>query len=60
MTESSSIPVFLAGGLNVLNVRQAIDQVGPFGLDICSGVRSNGLLDVKKLKDFMSVVINHA
>ncbi|HAP63471.1 MAG TPA: N-(5'-phosphoribosyl)anthranilate isomerase, partial [Cytophagales bacterium] len=37
--EQSPVPVFLAGGLKVSIVRQAIEEVGPFGLDLCSGVR---------------------
>lgn len=41
------IPVFLAGGLNKENVRQAIEIVQPFGVDLCSGVRTNGKLDEK-------------
>lgn len=49
---SVSIPVFLAGGLSASNAAQAIAAVGPFGLDICSGVRTNGLLDEAKLAAF--------
>ena len=52
IVEQSRVPVFLAGGLNPENVRQAIDTVQPFGLDICSGVRTNGKLDPKKLEKF--------
>ncbi len=52
----SSVPVFLAGGLTPQNVRQAIDTVQPFGLDICSGVRTNGQLDYQKLEAFMNGV----
>ncbi len=47
--EQIAIPLFLAGGLNPENVRTAIDEVGPFGLDICTGVRTDGKLDRKKL-----------
>jgi phosphoribosylanthranilate isomerase len=38
------IQLFLAGGLNKDNVRQAIESVEPFGIDICTGVFSNGFL----------------
>lgn len=52
--EHSKCPVFLAGGLNPDNVRQAIEEVHPFGIDVCSGVRTNGSLDASKLKAFMT------
>ncbi len=47
------IPLYLAGGLNAGNVAEAIDAVGPFALDICSGVRTDGWLDEAKLDAFM-------
>ena len=50
--ESIGIPLFLAGGLNAENVQVAIEMVQPFGLDICSGVRTNGRLDERKLAAF--------
>jgi phosphoribosylanthranilate isomerase len=46
-------PVFLAGGLRAENVRDAIAQVEPWGVDLCSGVRSEGRLDPSKLDAFM-------
>lgn len=48
----SPVPVFLAGGLHAGNVREAIDIVQPFGLDLCSGVRTEGRLDPVKLAAF--------
>jgi phosphoribosylanthranilate isomerase len=56
--ESIKIPLFLAGGLNAGNVRQAIDQVNPYGVDVCSGVRTNGQLDKNKLKAFFEALQN--
>lgn len=56
IVEQSTIPVFLAGGLNAENVQRAIDIVGPYGVDLCSSVRTNGHLDPKKLEDFFSNV----
>lgn len=50
------IPLFLAGGLNKDNVRQAIETVKPFGLDLCSSVRTEGQLDRQKLKDFFNAI----
>ncbi|MBS1788112.1 MAG: phosphoribosylanthranilate isomerase [Acidobacteria bacterium] len=50
--EAVSVPVFLAGGLKPENVVDAIQAVEPFGLDLCSGVRTNGKLDEEKLGRF--------
>ena len=49
------IPVFLAGGLNLKNVGEAIDKVKPFGVDVCSGVRIDGNLDAVKVKLFIDI-----
>jgi phosphoribosylanthranilate isomerase len=57
IVEQSKIPVFLAGGLNSYNVRQAIDEVQPFGIDLCSGIRTNGNLDPVKLEAFFNAVV---
>jgi len=54
--EQSGVPVWLAGGLNVSNVRRAIDTVQPYGLDLCSSVRTNGVLDAAKLDTFFAAV----
>lgn len=58
--ESVEVPVFLAGGLNPDNAAEAVRQVGPFGLDICSGVRTNGKLDEKKLSQFFTSLSVHS
>lgn len=52
--EASPLPVFLAGGLNAQNVGDAIRRVRPFGLDLCTGVRTLGRLDPAKLVAFMA------
>ena len=54
--ERIDVPIFLAGGLSPENVRQAIEEVGPFGLDLCSGVRTEGNLDRVKLTRFFEAV----
>jgi phosphoribosylanthranilate isomerase len=46
-------PVFLAGGLNSINIKQAIEFVQPFGIDLCNGVRTDGKLDKIKLENFI-------
>ena len=53
IVQAVNVPVFLAGGLNSENVAQAIEQVRPYGLDICSGVRMNGKLHKQRLEEFI-------
>jgi phosphoribosylanthranilate isomerase len=52
----SPLPVFLAGGLSALNVAEAVRVVRPFGVDLCTGVRTNGRLDPGKLEAFIDAV----
>ena len=47
--EAINIPIFLAGGIKPENVREAVEQVGPFAIDVCTGVRTGGRLDEQKL-----------
>jgi len=54
---NAKCPVFLAGGLNSGNVRQAIETVRPYGVDVCSGVRTDGNLDIRKLELFFLEVL---
>lgn len=54
--DSVDVPVFLAGGLNPGNVGKVITQVAPFGVDACTGLRTNGMLDETKLVAFMRAV----
>lgn len=58
IVENVSIPVFLAGGLGPDNVRSAIDLVQPFGVDICSGIRTDGVLDAHKLQQYITAIAN--
>jgi phosphoribosylanthranilate isomerase len=55
--ERVSCPVFLAGGLKPENVGEAIEIVGPFAVDVCSGIRTNGRLDEQKLDKFFRAVL---
>jgi phosphoribosylanthranilate isomerase len=54
--EAVAVPIYLAGGLRAENVGDAIRQVGPFGVDLCSGVRTDGRLDRAKLASFFAAV----
>ena len=52
IVESVDIPVYLAGGLDPDNIQEAVETVQPYGVDLCSGVRSNNKLDEHKLAAF--------
>jgi phosphoribosylanthranilate isomerase len=56
ISERSPVAVYLAGGLNPSNAREAIEQVKPFALDVCSGLRTDGALDPQKVDAFMRAV----
>lgn len=49
-------PVFLAGGLNSTNIKQAIEQVSPFAVDISSGVETNGHKDFGKILEITNLI----
>ncbi|KAB2838702.1 MAG: phosphoribosylanthranilate isomerase, partial [Melioribacteraceae bacterium] len=54
IVEAVDVPVFLAGGINPDNIKEAVEFVHPFGIDLCSGVRTNGKLDETKLKQLFN------
>ena len=54
--EAVGVPLWLAGGLTPENVAEAIETVRPFGVDVCSGVRTGGMLDEGKLARFVEAV----
>jgi phosphoribosylanthranilate isomerase len=54
--EAAGIPVFLAGGLTAGNIAHAVAVVEPFGVDLCSGVRTEGQLDGNKLRAFFDAL----
>ncbi len=54
--EMVMVPVFLAGGLNSDNVLEGLRQVEPFGVDVCSSVRTKNRLDECKLSSFFEAI----
>jgi phosphoribosylanthranilate isomerase len=55
--EAIDVPLFLAGGLKPENVAAAIREVQPFGIDVCSGLRTEGKLDPQKLAAFFKAAL---
>lgn len=49
-------PFMLAGGLDSTNVARAIRTVRPYGIDISSGIETNGVKDDEKIKAFTKIV----
>jgi phosphoribosylanthranilate isomerase len=54
--DSVNVPIFLAGGINPQNVKEAIQAVNPFGIDICSGVRVDGKLNEQLLSKLFNEI----
>jgi acetylornithine/N-succinyldiaminopimelate aminotransferase len=54
--EAVDVPVILAGGLCAENIADAVGEVEPWGVDVCSGVRTDGRLDTEKLAAFFEAL----
>ena len=54
--ETIDVPLFLAGGLRPDNVAEAVRMVQPYGIDVCSGLRTDGQLDRAKLSAFFAAL----
>jgi len=55
---SARFPVFIAGGLTPENVGQLVAEINPYGVDVSSGVETNGRKDPEKIKRFIQAVRN--
>ena len=54
--ENVKRPYFLAGGLDPENVRDAVERLRPFGVDVSSGIESFGVKDALKMAKFVATV----
>ena len=56
LLENVKRPYFLAGGLDPENVRDAVERLRPFGVDVSSGIESFGVKDALKMAKFVATV----
>ncbi|MGB4609222.1 MAG: phosphoribosylanthranilate isomerase [Saccharofermentanales bacterium] len=56
LTQGMNRPYFLAGGLGIDNVENAVKHLNPFGVDVSSGIETDGLKDKTKMAVFVAAV----
>ena len=49
-------PYILAGGINAENIKEAVEMLHPYGVDVSSGIETDGYKDKEKMKAFMALV----
>jgi phosphoribosylanthranilate isomerase len=58
LIEKSTRPFFLAGGLNLGNIEEALKKINPYAVDLSSGVESNGIKDEVKIIEIIRRIRN--
>jgi len=58
LIEKSVRPFFLAGGLNLENIEEALEKVNPYAVDLSSGVESDGMKDEAKIMEMVRRIRN--
>lgn len=54
MLKNFNRPYFLAGGMTPGNVKAAIEKLHPYGVDVSSGIETDGVKDIEKMREFMT------
>ncbi|MZQ98725.1 MAG: phosphoribosylanthranilate isomerase [Acidaminobacter sp.] len=54
--EQLTKPFFLAGGLNAGNLEEAVYAVEPYGIDLSSGIETDGFKDLSKMEDIIEII----
>ncbi len=49
-------PYILAGGINTDNITEAVERLHPYGVDVSSGIETDGFKDEDKMKAFMALI----
>ncbi len=49
-------PYFLAGGLNLDNIKTAVETLNPYAVDVSSGIETNGFKDKEKMTEFVKII----
>ena len=49
-------PYFLAGGLSLMNIDEALDTLCPYAVDVSSGIETCGIKDHEKMRQFVAKV----
>ena len=49
-------PYFLAGGLNLENIKSAVETLNPFAVDVSSGIETDGFKDKAKMVEFVKII----
>lgn len=56
--KSCKYPFFLAGGIDINNIGQALEKLNPYGIDVSSGLETDGVKDRDKILEFVKYIRN--